>query len=432
MRRWLLLGVVVALAFLGYFLLRPKRVVQAVEAPEVYTVTRGEIRVTVSGSGSLAPWQSLEVRPEVQGLLRFVVDEGTPVEKGQVLAELDPTPFRQAVAKAQSDVAKAEAALANAKAQGESALASLRASLKSAEVAYANAQASLATAQRNLEATRLLYQAGGASRQALLEAETAYNNAKRALDDAEASLSAQREALALREAQLQADLRTQEAALAQARIALAEAQYNLEKTRVLAPLSGVVLSVAASPGAQVGPTSALLTLGDLSRYSLVLEVDETEIAQVKVGLPVEVSLEGLPGETFLGRVEAISPQGEVVNNIPVFKVTVSLPPDPRFRPGMSADGEIVVQDLKDVLVLPKRAVERVRGQAYVTLLRADGSTERVRVTLGLEDSTRVAVLEGLKEGDQVVLPKRNQGGSGSQRLQAPGGPLPLMGPGPGR
>lgn len=320
MRRWFLLLVLLGLGVGGYFLLRPKRVAQVVEAPEVYTVVRGEVRVTVSGSGSLAPWQTLDVRPEVQGLLRSVVEEGTWVEKGQVLAELDPTSFRQALEEAQADLAKAEAALANTRAQGESALASLKASLKSAEVAYANAQASLSTAQRNLEATRLLYQAGGASQQALLEAEAAYASARRSLENAEVSVRAQQEALALREAQLREDLRIQEAALVQARLAVAEAQSNLNRTRVRAPFSGVVLSVAASPGVQVGPTSTLLTLGDSSRYRLVLEVDETEIAQVKVGLPVRVSLEGLPGQTFQGRVEAISPQGETVNNIPVFKV----------------------------------------------------------------------------------------------------------------
>ncbi|GAA6748327.1 efflux RND transporter periplasmic adaptor subunit [Thermus brockianus] len=428
MRRWFLLLVLLGLGVGGYFLLRPKRVAQVVEAPEVYTVVRGEVRVTVSGSGSLAPWQTLDVRPEVQGLLRSVVEEGTWVEKGQVLAELDPTSFRQALEEAQADLAKAEAALANTRAQGESALASLKASLKSAEVAYANAQASLSTAQRNLEATRLLYQAGGASQQALLEAEAAYASARRSLENAEVSVRAQQEALALREAQLREDLRIQEAALVQARLAVAEAQSNLNKTRVRAPFSGVVLSVAASPGVQVGPTSTLLTLGDSSRYRLVLEVDETEIAQVKVGLPVRVSLEGLPGQTFQGRVEAISPQGETVNNIPVFKVAVSLAPDPRFRSGMSADGEIVVREAKDVLVIPKRAVERGQGGAYVTRLLPDGSTERVPVTLGLEDNTRVAVLEGLKEGDQVILSRRGATGSNSQQ-QRPPEPLPLMGPG---
>lgn len=305
MRRWSLLVLALLLGVGGYLLLRPKGTPRAQEVPEVYTVARGEVRVVVAGSGQLQPWRTLEVRPEVQGILLSVVEEGKAVKVGEVLAELDPDPFRRAWESARADLQRAEASLANARAQGESSLASLQAGVKNAEVAYANAQASLETARRNLEATRLLYQAGGTSRQALWDAETAYANAQRALENARASLEAQREALRLRQAQLQEDLRAQEAALSQARLALAEAQANLEKTRVRAPFAGVVLSVSANPGAQVGPGTPLLTLGNLSAYALVLEVDETEIAKVRVGQRVDVTLEGLPGETFQGRVEAI-------------------------------------------------------------------------------------------------------------------------------
>ncbi|UZX16181.1 efflux RND transporter periplasmic adaptor subunit [Thermus sp. PS18] len=429
MRRWSLLVLALLLGVGGYLLLRPKGTPRAQEVPEVYTVARGEVRVVVAGSGQLQPWRTLEVRPEVQGILLSVVEEGKAVKAGEVLAELDPDPFRRAWESARADLQRAEASLANARAQGESSLASLQAGVKNAEVAYANAQASLETARRNLEATRLLYQAGGTSRQALWDAETAYANAQRALENARASLEAQREALRLRQAQLQEDLRAQEAALSQARLALAEAQANLEKTRVRAPFAGVVLSVSANPGAQVGPGTPLLTLGNLSAYALVLEVDETEIAKVRVGQRVDVTLEGLPGETFQGRVEAISPQGQVVNNIPVFKVTVRLPYDPRLRPGMSADGEIVVEEARNLLVIPKRAVERVRGRAYVNVLLPDGSTDTVRVVLGPEDARMVAVLEGLKEGDQVVLPKA---GGASQTPRTPSSPSPVPLPGFGR
>lgn len=429
MRRWSLLVLALLLGVGGYLLLRPKGTPRAQEVPEVYTVARGEVRVVVAGSGQLQPWRTLEVRPEVQGILLSVVEEGKAVKVGEVLAELDPDPFRRAWESARADLQRAEASLANARAQGESSLASLQAGVKNAEVAYANAQASLETARRNPEATRLLYQAGGTSRQALWDAETAYANAQRALENARASLEAQREALRLRQAQLQEDLRAQEAALSQARLALAEAQANLEKTRVRAPFAGVVLSVSANPGAQVGPGTPLLTLGNLSAYALVLEVDETEIAKVRVGQRVDVTLEGLPGETFQGRVEAISPQGQVVNNIPVFKVTVRLPYDPRLRPGMSADGEIVVEEARSVLVIPKRAVERVRGRAYVNVLLPDGSTDTVRVVLGPEDARMVAVLEGLKEGDQVVLPKA---GGASQTPRTPSSPSPVPLPGFGR
>ncbi|WP_038071146.1 efflux RND transporter periplasmic adaptor subunit [Thermus scotoductus] len=429
MRRWSLLVLALLLGVGGYLLLRPKGTPRAQEVPEVYTVARGEVRVVVAGSGQLQPWRTLEVRPEVQGILLSVVEEGKAVKAGEVLAELDPDPFRRAWESARADLQRAEASLANARAQGESSLASLEAGVKNAEVAHANAQASLETARRNLEATRLLYQAGGTSRQALWDAETAYANAQRALENARASLEAQREALRLRQAQLQEDLRAQEAALSQARLALAEAQANLEKTRVRAPFAGVVLSVSANPGAQVGPGTPLLTLGNLSAYALVLEEDETEIAKVRVGQRVDVTLEGLPGETFQGRVEAISPQGQVVNNIPVFKVTVRLPYDPRLRPGMSADGEIVVEEARNLLVIPKRAVERVRGRAYVNVLLPDGSTDTVRVVLGPEDARMVAVLEGLKEGDQVVLPKA---GGASQTPRTPSSPSPVPLPGFGR
>ncbi|BAW00744.1 secretion protein HlyD [Thermus thermophilus] len=429
MRRGFLLALLLLLGLGGYFLLRPKAPSQAQEVPEVYTVARGDVRVVVAGSGRLEPWRTLEVRPEVQGTLLSLVAEGKEVRQGEVVAELDPVPFRRALEKAQADLKRAEANLANTRAQGENSLASLRAALKNAEVAYANAEASLETARRNLEATRALYQAGGASRQALLEAEVGYANAQRALENARAGLEAQREALRLRQVQLQEDLKAQEAALAQAHLALAEARANLEKTRVRAPFAGVVLAVFPSPGAQVGPNTPLLTLGDLSAYALALEVDETEIAKVRVGQEVNVTLEGLPGEVFRGRVVAVSPQAQVVNNIPVFKVTVQLPYDARLRPGMSADGEIVVEEARDVLVVPKRAVERVRGRAYVTVLLPDGSTDSVRVVLGPEDARMVAVLEGLKEGDQVVLPRPSPG---SPTPRTPSAPAPVPFPGFGR
>ncbi|WP_045245980.1 efflux RND transporter periplasmic adaptor subunit [Thermus filiformis] len=430
MRRFGFVLLLVLAGGLGYLLLRPRPQAQeAAATPQVYTVARGTVRVAVSGSGRLEAWQTWEVRPEVQGVLRTVAQEGDRVQKGQVLAELDPEPFQRALAKAQEDLRRAQATLENTRVQGQNALASLRSSLVQAETAYQNALAGLKTAEENLKAARLLYEAGGISRQALAEAENAYESARRTLENARASLEAAREALRLREAQLKEDLRSQEAALAQARLALEEARSNLAKARVTAPVDGVVLSVAQNPGAQVGPTTPLLTLGDLSAFRLVLEVDETEIARVKEGLPVEVSLEGLPGETLRGRVEAISPQGEVVNNIPVFKVTVRLPPDERLRPGMSADGEIIVEEARDVLVVPKRAVERVRNRAYVTVLLPDGSTDTVRVTLGPEDATQVAVLEGLKEGDRVVLPQAPAPAPASRQQTAP---TPFLFPGPGR
>ncbi len=429
MRRWVWPFALLLLLALGVYWwgLRPRsKAPEGQEAPQVYTVSRGGIRVTVAASGRISPRETWEARPQVQGILLEVAGEGEVVEAGGVVAHLDPAPFRQALDRARADLERVQASLATARATGKSALASLRASVQSAESGYQAAQDTLAQAERNLEATRLLYQAGGVSRQALLDAETALAQAQRNLETARANLEAQRRALALREEQYRADLRALEAQLRQAQLAYEEAQANLAKTEVRAPWRGVVLSVAAQPGGQVGPATPLLTLARLE-VEAVLEVDETEIAKVQPGLRVLLRLEALPGEEVLGQVQSLSPTAQVVNNIPVYTVTVSLPQDPRLRPGMTADGEIVVEEVQGVLVLPKRAVERVRGRAYVTRLNPDGSTEVVRVALGPEDATRVAVLEGLEEGDRVVLPTpapaRSTGGG--QGPSSPPTPLPL-------
>lgn len=303
--------------------------------------------------------------------------------------------------------------------------------MKSAEIAYANAKQDLETARQNLEATRIVYEAGGTSRQDLLAAEAAYAAAERALENAEAALAAQRKALNLREAQLAKELEALQEALRQAQLTLASAREDLEAVEVKAPFSGVVLSQEASLGAQVSPETALLTLGDLSAFRLVLQVDETEIGKVQVGQKVAVTLDGLPGETLEGEVVAKSPKAELVNNIPVFEVTVRLPADPRLRPGMSADGEIVVQEAKDVILLPKGAVRRGPRGASVTVLRPDGSTETVPVRLGPRTAPGSPSSRASKRGTRWSSP-REQGlpwhGKPWLRSARPHNPHPLRAP----
>ncbi|TBH20804.1 efflux RND transporter periplasmic adaptor subunit [Thermus thermamylovorans] len=425
-RGWVLLG---ALLLAGAFwAFRPRPEPPREEPPQVVRAVRGEVRATVLASGTLEAWRVQEVYPAVSGTLAWIAAEGQGVAAGEPLARLDPEPFRRRVAEAEAAWARAEASLALARVQGEGGLASLRAALRGAELARAEAEEALEAARRHLEGARTVYAAGGLSRQALLEAEEAHRRAERALLRAEEDLRAQREALAQREAQLREELRGQEAALAQARLALEEARAALEAATLRAPFPGTVLRVAASPGAQVGPGTPLLALGEGEAFRLVLEVDETEVARVRPGQRVRATFEAFPGQAFLGEVAAVSPRGELVSNIPVFRVSVRLPPDPRLRPGMTGDGEIVVEEARDVLVLPRRAVERARGQAFVTVLRPDGSTERVPVRLGLEGPTQVAVLEGLAEGDQVLLPQRPAG----SRPAGSGGGVRLPLPGVGR
>ena len=169
-RRLLWIPLLAVLVALGFFLLRPKPEENQATAFQVVEATRGDLRVTVSGYGWLSPWETLEVRPEITGTLVWLAEEGQEVQEGEVVARLDPTPFARALAEAEAEVRRQEANLENARLEGQSALASLTASVKSAEIAYANAKQDLETARQNLEATRIVYEAGGTSRQDLLAA----------------------------------------------------------------------------------------------------------------------------------------------------------------------------------------------------------------------------------------------------------------------
>jgi HlyD family secretion protein len=109
-------------------------------------------------------------------------------------------------------------------------------------------------------------------------------------------------------------------------------------------------------------------------------------------------------------------------------VTVNIPnPERKLRPGMSAEGEIIIEEIPQALTIPKRAVQTVRNRAYVDVLQPDGSRETVRVVLGPDDGVKQVVLEGLKPGQQVVLPSRVQSTSNSQGSQG-GLRLPLGAP----
>ena len=138
-----------------------------------------------------------------------------------------------------------------------------------------------------------------------------------------------------------------------------------------------------------------------------MQVDETEIGRVKVGQPADVTLDALPDGNFKGKVSRISPKATVVSNIAVFYVHVRLEnPDRVLRPGMSAEAEIVSQQIDNAITVSKRAVETVRNRAYVQLLGKDGTTQRTRVRSGPDDGTNIVITSGLERGQTVVLPTR--------------------------
>lgn len=428
---WLWLVVALVLAGLGgaaYWFLRPKPTASNTPAVETAPVQQGVFRVSVSGPGTLEAVQTLAVKPAVNGTVLRLPTVGDRVQRGQLIVQLDPTNYTRALENARLTLQKAQANLDKLRADQASTQAANRQNIASAEVAYANARRDLEAARTNLQATQKLFDLGGASAQSLQSARDAYAKAQAALEVAQVNLNTARQALSLRNSANAQDMRNAQIAVEQARLEVKNAEENLANTKIYAPFDGVVAEVNAQVGsigvgATVSNSTALLTLIDDSSVNLPVQIDESEIAKVRVGQRVEVTLDAFSGETFEGKVTAIAPKAQIQQNIAFFYVTVNIPnPQRKLRPGMSAEGEIIIEEIQDALTIPKRAVQTVRNRAYVDVLMPDGNKETVRVVLGPDDGVNQVVLEGLQPRQTVVLPSRvqpasnNQGGQGGLRL----------------
>jgi HlyD family secretion protein len=196
-----------------------------------------------------------------------------------------------------------------------------------------------------------------------------------------------------------------EAQVAQAQVTLEQAQLRLEKARLTAPFDGVVAQVNVKEGT-VAPTGApAVELVDLSRFEMEVQIDELDVGQVRKGLPVRVTLDALPDAELEGRVEAIAPTAFQGGGVVAYLVTIGLEVgEAPVKEGMSATANIVTQRLDDVLVVPNRALrlDQETGEIHAEKLVL-GAPKEVRVEIGYRDELVSQVLDGLEEGDTVII-----------------------------
>jgi HlyD family secretion protein len=231
------------------------------------------------------------------------------------------------------------------------------------------------------------------------------------LAEAEASLAK------LHQGPADADVAVAQATIDAAQLKLQQAQLNLAKASLVAPIDGTVTQVNVKPGEQPGTGQAAVVLADMSAYHIDVEIDEIDIGRLALGQKATIAIDAIPDATFAGHVSAISPgpiQG-TSSGIVAYEVTVALDDaDSRLLPGMTTDATIETQRLENVLVIPNRAVgiDRTSGNPvpYVEKVNKLGDPARVQIELGLRNETVSQVVKGLDEGDQIVV-------SGQSRLQ---------------
>ena len=193
--------------------------------------------------------------------------------------------------------------------------------------------------------------------------------------------------------------------------ALAAAEANLTGEVLLAPIDGIVETVEINPGDAVGQQgggqqSASIGILDPSVVEIDGSVDEIDVLEVGVGVAVQVSLSALGGQTLDGRIDSIGEAIEGQSGIVTFPLTIRLdvPSGLTLREGLSATSQVVLEEYTNVLLAPTSAIA---GSIVVPTVRVfnAGIIEERRVTLGPSDDFWVIILDGLQEGEQVVIPE---------------------------
>jgi macrolide-specific efflux system membrane fusion protein len=381
--RWLAVLLLAGAALAGWRLLNPPA---PPPPPPTGLVQRADITQLVQAAGVLKAKTRVEVGAQVSGQIQTLhVQLGQRVKKGELLVSLDPELAR-------SDGARAEAALLQQ-----------RALIDSREV-------DLRTAGRERERQRRLL-AGDAT--AALEAERAESEY----------------------AKLEAELRGQAAVLSRLQADLAQAQLRLGYTRITAPMDGTVVSLPVQVGQTVIAvqiTPVMLTLADLDTITVHTKVPEADIQSIRVGQVSRFSTLSGEGQRYEGRLRVIQPVPERSGNAVFYNVLFEV--DNRERQlysDMTVQVDVETGSVKNALAMPMVALgDRGKDGRFRVMVLEPGQTTKDRrqvvrfVRTGLQDGTRVQVLEGLKEGEAVITapPTEAQAAAAAAASAAASGP----------
>ncbi len=204
-----------------------------------------------------------------------------------------------------------------------------------------------------------------------------------------------------------ADLQVKQAELAlnQAAIGVKQAQRRLSQALLSAPIDGVVSAVGVDAGETAAGTP--FTLVDDSVYHIDITVDEIDIAKIKLGQEVAVTLDSLPGIEVKGKVDRINPTSTTVNGVVSYsvRVTVEANKEAALRAGMTANAAIVLDKRDNVLLAPNWAVRREKNTGKAFLTMKDGEkTKEIEIKLGLRNDASSEIVSGANAGDIVLAP----------------------------
>jgi HlyD family secretion protein len=362
-----------------------------IDPSKLAKVEKGDLAKSVVATGKIEPITKVEIKSKASGIVKkLYVDYGDKVKKGQTLAELDKEEI--------------QARVAQARAQLEASSASLNGTRADLERAKVDAEGPDVPLLK-----RAYVRAQGMAKEGVVSAS--------ALDDAqknyEMSLNKQNVSKAQLQV-LQAKIGQAQGQVAQDRANLKQLEEQLGYTTVESPIDGIVLSRDVEIGDAVssilvlGSSATLvMTLGDTSEVYVKGKVDESDIGKVYLGQPARIKVESFKDKTFTGKVTKISPMGVEKDNVTTFEVRVSINnPEGVLKAMMTANAEIILEEHKGVLQIPEGSIiydKDKKASVEVPDPKAKEGKKKLAVNIGISNGAKTELLQGLKEGDQVVL-----------------------------
>jgi HlyD family secretion protein len=369
-------GIVLVVASVAGYMVFSKDKGSSGPSLKTTAVGREDLARVVLATGKIEPLSRVELKSRASGVVeKLLVDVADTVLADQVVAELDKS--------------------------------ILEARVREARGSFEAAKAELEKAQIEAEPTEFEYAQKSLNRNKELFAKNLISTSDMDATEKEFRMSSSRYQSA------RSRLAVAKAQLIRAQAELDRADEELRNSRILSPISGIVLSrdvelgnaVASVISAASGGTQ-IMTIADVSRMHVTGKVPESDVGKISVGMPARIGVESFREEKFSGQVSRISPLGKELDNVTSFEVEVVIDNDTRkLKTGMTANAEIVLEEHSKTLVIPEAAI--IYGESGDTSVEIpDPGTEagkkKTAIKVGISNGIKTEVLEGLNEGDKVV------------------------------
>jgi len=406
-KRYLIIGILLLFVFL--IVARRTGLIGGEQSVKIATeqVEYRDITEFVSASGKIQPRIEVKISPDVSGeVVEIFVEEGGIVKKGDKLARIKPDTYQSNFEQIKASYDGQKANLANAKAR----LAQVKAQMINAESIF--------------QRSKTLYDQGLVSKAEFDNAKATYEVAKAEVDAAEQTVKASEFGVKSTEATLN------------------EAQNNLTKTTIFAPMDGTVYQITVEAGERVAGASQfsagteIMRIADLNEMEVQVSINENDIIRVNFGDTVNIEVDAYANQKFKGvvtRISNTSGTSQLITSsdqVTNYDVRIRILPDSYvgliddskaykypFRPGMSASVDIITKRVFKVLSVPiqavttrddslstdEKATEKSNDLMEVVFVYHEGSVEIKKVTTGIQDSYYIQILSGLNEKDEIVV-----------------------------